>query len=46
MSVMARLLWHEHDHPTVNLALVIGAAWLALAVVAAVYDIGRWFNAW
>jgi hypothetical protein len=43
---MTRLVWHELHHPHVNPALLIGAVWLTLAVIAAIYDIGRWVNAW
>lgn len=44
---MARMFWNEHHpHATLNPALLIGAAWLTLAVLAAIYDIGRWLDAW
>lgn len=43
---MARLVWHEPHHHSINPALVIGAVWLSLAVIAAIYDVGRWVDAW
>ena len=33
-------------HPHINPALAIGVVWGALALAVAVYDIGRWLNAW
>jgi hypothetical protein len=36
----------KHPLPHVNIALVIALVWAALAVGAAVYDIGRLFAAW
>jgi hypothetical protein len=42
---MAHLIaWHAL--PRINLAFVIAVVWGALAVAAAVYDIGRMIAAW
>ncbi len=36
-----------HIHlPHINIALVIALVWAALAVAAAVYDLGRMVQAW
>ena len=42
---MAHLL-AKHPLPHVNIALIIALLWGALAVGAAVYDIGRMLQAW
>ncbi len=42
---MAHLL-AKHDLPPVNLALLIAVIWGALAVAAAIYDIGHMLAAW
>jgi hypothetical protein len=42
---MAHLL-AKHPLPHVNIALVIALMWAALAVGAAVYDVGRMLQAW
>jgi hypothetical protein len=42
---MAHLL-ARHPLPHVNIALLIALVWAALAVGAAVYDVGRMLQAW
>ena len=42
---MAQLM-EKHALPRVNFALVLGVFWGSLAIAAAIYDIGRWFNTW
>jgi hypothetical protein len=42
---MAHLL-AKHSLPHVNIALLIALMWAALAVGAAVYDVGRMLEAW
>ena len=42
---MAHLL-AKHALPRVNLALVIAIIWGALAIAAAVYDVGHMLMAW
>ncbi len=37
---------HPHLLPHVNVALVIALVWAALAVAAAIYDVGRMLQAW
>ena len=36
----------RHPLPHINIALVIAIVWIALAVAATVYDIGRMVQAW
>jgi hypothetical protein len=36
----------KHPLPHVNVALVIALVWAALAIGAAVYDVGRMLQAW
>ncbi len=36
----------KHPLPHVNIALVIALVWAALAIGAAVYDVGRMLQAW
>jgi hypothetical protein len=42
---MAHLL-AKHPLPHVNIALLVALVWAALAVGAAVYDVGRMLQAW
>ena len=42
---MAHLL-AKHPLPHVNIALVVALMWAALAVGAAIYDVGRMLQAW
>ena len=42
---MAHLL-AKHPLPHINIALLIAVVWIALAVAATVYDIGRMVQAW
>jgi hypothetical protein len=42
---MAHLI-AKHPLPHINIALVIAVVWIALAVAATVYDIGRMVQAW
>jgi hypothetical protein len=38
------IAWHQL--PRINLALVIAVVWGALAVAAAIYDVGHMIAAW
>ena len=42
---MAQLL-AKHPLPHINIALIIALVWAALAVSAAIFDIGRMLQAW
>ena len=42
---MAHLI-AKHPPPHINVALVIALVWAALAVAAAVYDVGRMVAVW
>ena len=42
---MAHLL-ANHPLPHINVALVIALVWIALAVGAAIYDLGQMVQAW
>ncbi len=42
---MAHLL-ARHPLPHVNVALIVALVWVALAVAAAVYDVGHMMEAW
>ena len=42
---MAHLL-AKHPLPHVNIALIVALVWVALAVAAAVYDVGHMMQAW
>jgi hypothetical protein len=42
---MAHLL-ARHQLPHVNVALIVALIWAALAVAAAIYDVGHMMQAW
>jgi hypothetical protein len=42
---MAHLL-ARHPLPHVNVALIVALLWAALAVAAAIYDVGHMMEAW
>jgi hypothetical protein len=44
-TAMAHLL-ARHPLPHVNIALIVALVWVALAVAAAIYDVGHMMQAW